>query len=346
MRLTFTFPTRSSDYGGKHGSARTSLRLPDTVGRLPEFKERVITLGKLIAEFSHVPVEISCRRVGIVDHLIASGDGEMSAPTSLVANTIIKMETYAFFRPEKVLLRFPAPSLLPIPFTEPATLDLRNPASDAYFMREFQAQTTEQQKYIDAIFAIANACLSLLNAEPPNENGHMWTFTGFHPHWEEPSTRKLVNEPKPPSSAHMHSGLKGAVVRALGTTQSLAPKPVRRYWAAPGVFKGVSMRSQSEIRCAAELEKRGIRWLYEYERLGPPQYLVDFFLPELGAWIEVKYSDLDARDEFQLPVVADYLASERGQRLFLFSNRSCYRISSEGFAPLDFKTFWTEIVLG
>ena len=42
----------------------------------------------------------------------------------------------------------------------------------------------------------------------------------------------------------------------------------RRIVSLPGVVKGVEMRSQLEVRFAEELERRGIAWRYEPERIG------------------------------------------------------------------------------
>ena len=114
--------------------------------------------------------------------------------------------------------------------------------------------------------------------------------------------------------------------------------------ARPGIYKGVQMRSQLEIRFAAELDERGIRWFYEGEALGAAQYLVDFYLPDLGTWVEVKGA-MTAKDRQVLPEIARTLKTERQQRLLLYSGSGpCYAINPSGFREVERKNFWAELM--
>lgn len=104
------------------------------------------------------------------------------------------------------------------------------------------------------------------------------------------------------------------------------------------------MRSQLEIRFAAELDERGIRWFYEGEALGAAQYLVDFYLPDLGTWVEVKGA-MTAKDRQVLPEIARTLKTERQQRLLLYSGSGpCYAINPSGFREVERKNFWAELM--
>jgi hypothetical protein len=67
----------------------------------------------------------------------------------------------------------------------------------------------------------------------------------------------------------------------------------------------IDLRSRLEAMFLAEIDKKGINWFYEPERIGRENYLVDFHLPELGVWVEVK-GVLRANDEMQLPQVGKY----------------------------------------
>ena len=59
--------------------------------------------------------------------------------------------------------------------------------------------------------------------------------------------------------------------------------------AKPGYYKGIYMRSQSEIKVAQWLDRIGIAWQYEVRiPLGIHNYLPDFYLPEYGIFWEVK----------------------------------------------------------
>src|SRR3990167_1772343 len=55
-------------------------------------------------------------------------------------------------------------------------------------------------------------------------------------------------------------------------------------------YNGVRFRSSYEVRFAKALDARGIGWQYEPKRfvLGSCSYLPDFFVPETGAFWEIK----------------------------------------------------------
>ncbi len=59
----------------------------------------------------------------------------------------------------------------------------------------------------------------------------------------------------------------------------------------PSFYKGQLMASQLECKWAFFLDHLNIKWQYEPERLQLPSgsvYMPDFFLPELGSWLEIK----------------------------------------------------------
>jgi hypothetical protein len=105
----------------------------------------------------------------------------------------------------------------------------------------------------------------------------------------------------------------------------------------PEAIKRTRFRSQLEIAFALQLEARGIRWFYEPERLC--RYLVDFYLPESRLWVEVK-GRLNSRDHLLLRDVATFLATERKQRLFMYTARQAYMVSASAFEPLTHADFW------
>lgn len=55
-------------------------------------------------------------------------------------------------------------------------------------------------------------------------------------------------------------------------------------------YNGVSFRSSYEVRVAQALDRLGVKWTYEPQRfhLGKFTYLPDFYLPDAGAYWEVK----------------------------------------------------------
>ena len=117
----------------------------------------------------------------------------------------------------------------------------------------------------------------------------------------------------------------------------------RRPGPIPGIFKGVQFRSQLEIRFAAELESRSIRWAYETERLGEGNYLVDFHLPDLKAWVEVK-GRFEPRDNYLLKDVATYLKEARGERLFVYTSGACFLVYPSRFTEIKRKDFWERLL--
>ena len=116
----------------------------------------------------------------------------------------------------------------------------------------------------------------------------------------------------------------------------------RRVGAVPGIFKDVQFRSQLEIRFVTQLEEYGIRWFYESERLGDGNYLVDFYLPDLKTWVEVK-GKFEPRDNYLLKDVAAYLKRERSERLYVFSASKAYAVNSASFHEIAHTLFWSKI---
>jgi len=62
--------------------------------------------------------------------------------------------------------------------------------------------------------------------------------------------------------------------------------------AIPTTFQGYELRSRLEARWATFLDKNALSWRYETEGfiLSPmgERYLPDFYIPELGIWLEIK----------------------------------------------------------
>lgn len=61
--------------------------------------------------------------------------------------------------------------------------------------------------------------------------------------------------------------------------------------AVPTTYNGTHFRSRLEANWATTLDANAIQWTYEPETIALPSgtvYIPDFWLPELGTWIEVK----------------------------------------------------------
>lgn len=122
-----------------------------------------------------------------------------------------------------------------------------------------------------------------------------------------------------------------------------AARGPRRGAATESIYRGALMRSRLEVTFAQELDRRGIAWQYEPERVGGGRYLVDFRLPDLKCWVEVK-GRFEARDDLLLPNVANHLRTERGERLFLFMRTRAFRVTWRGFEPLNLDEFWAALL--
>lgn len=117
--------------------------------------------------------------------------------------------------------------------------------------------------------------------------------------------------------------------------------PVSRFAAQPGEFDGIQFRSQLEIRFAAELKSRQIRYEYEKERLGKGRYQVDFYLPDLKCWVEVK-GVFQARDNYVLQEVAESLRRRR-EKVFVYMPDKVFRVEPNGFVPLSHHELWNAL---
>jgi len=110
--------------------------------------------------------------------------------------------------------------------------------------------------------------------------------------------------------------------------------------AVAGEFDGIEFRSQLEIRFAAELKKRGIEYEYESARIGKGKYMIDFYLPDQGIWVEVK-GKMDARDEYLLQECSEVLREERNELLYVYSNdRKMHLVHEDSLEYLWPGKFW------
>jgi hypothetical protein len=98
----------------------------------------------------------------------------------------------------------------------------------------------------------------------------------------------------------------------------------------PLALRYTRFRSQLEIAFALQLETHGVRWFYE---------------PEARSWVEVK-GCLSTRDYVLLREVAAFLAEERKQRLFMYTARRAYIVSSGDFSALTHADFWQILLTG
>jgi hypothetical protein len=209
-----------------------------------------------------------------------------------------------------------------------------------------------RKAYLQNMQTLSEHLLVLLNADNPAQS---WRFAGFDPRATQKSLitrhnkriRKSLSEKR--KQAREEEKRKQREAKRAEKLAANPPSPLshgagRTVGARPGIYRDVQMRSQLEIRFAAELDERGIKWVYEGEALGASSYLVDFYLPELGVWVEVK-GKFEPRDRQVLPEVAKYLKTERKHRLLVYSGSGmCYVVNPSGFREVERKNFWDELI--
>jgi hypothetical protein len=131
----------------------------------------------------------------------------------------------------------------------------------------------------------------------------------------------------------------------FGIKTQTAPPNIEDIRFAPGIYKGTPMRSQGEIAFARELDARRIRWQYEAGALGRSKYVVDFYLQDYRAWVDIRRSRPNQRDTVILSSLANTLWTERSQeRLFVFLPEEVLLINPEGMRILTHEEFWVRLV--
>jgi hypothetical protein len=355
MKVTFFFTASALPPLQAEQQVKTHLEFPDTALQFSDLQKHILQLSYITSQCTQAVLHVTCGLVGLSAYPIEPKP--VTAPleiADLFRHLILRFERYNGRYMEKTHLRIAVPVQSPLPFRLP---DKRSKTYhqhfDRYLIRPNQViiSSPEQQTYFDRINTLAELTLSLLNTETPLNGVHRWSFASFHPAWPDKAwlekARKAAAQKPPPKKRdvpiiaatpmpeHDEAASKADVSPLLRETQ----QEKRRYWARPGVFKGVRMRSQTEIRFAAAIDERGIRWEYEPEALGEEQYLVDFHLPDLKLWVECKHS-LDAYDRAQLPGVVQYLARERGETLLVYTQRKGYHFVGDEIESLHRTEFW------
>jgi hypothetical protein len=91
--------------------------------------------------------------------------------------------------------------------------------------------------------------------------------------------------------------------------------------AIPTRYAGCYFRSRLEARWAVFFDTLDIKWQYEPEGFETPHgwYLPDFYLPEGGAWVEIKGGSFTKKDKARASYVAQHVWDERGDKFRVIS---------------------------
>lgn len=358
MKLTFSF-TNQADLSvlSADDVYKSHFELPDAIRYLIRYEERISAVAAAVGQLSSALVHLTCTELGIKNRpikLVADpADGRALNHEFKIA--LVQFERdYGRGQSRQLKIYQPVSPVMPQLYFISQGRSKRKRYSlsrNLQQMGDWWCKTETDRAYARTLSLLADQLLMLLNAEASPDAGGGWRCSGFHPWWTE---KALIDR-------HNKRGKRQEAERRMRERQAqrqaeiIPPKPAdqmivkpengagRRYGARPGKFMGVQMRSQLEIRFAAELQERGIQWVYEGEVLGDGGYLVDFYLPELNCWVEVK-GQFEARDNYLLKEVAEYLKHERNHRLLVYTQTKSFVVNPSGFREVSHQQFWSVIL--
>lgn len=323
---------------------KSYFEIPDAAKSLPDIQEQIIAIAELVAQFTNASLHISCSDVGLKNHPIKQCD----EPTKITERLFYNRNAMCvYFEPDgkKYWLKRTLKVFSPLSPSFPR----RYSSDKGYYSLTIKWEDPIHIIYTERVQALSEQLLALLNMD-----GN-WYVPYFHPYLWQKSLANLHNKRSRIRNAEQRKRereeekrkareAKRAEKLTAHPSQPLTHGAGRTVGARPGIYNGVQMRSQLEIRFASELDERGIKWVYEGEALGESGYLVDFYLPDLSAWVEVK-GRFEPRDRQVLPTVAKYLKTERSHRLLVYTNSgTCFVVNPSGFREVERKNFWGELL--
>lgn len=359
MKLTFTFTdTNSQDISllPRESLYQSHLQLPDTVQQLPTAKEKILAISELVGQLTKASLHLTCKELNLKNYPIKLTTFDKTLATNQLRyawhNLVIYLESHHMGGKSQVLkIRMPVDPLIHIHPLSKGRKQLHHNLQ----LPKLDGKTEEQIAYITTITKLAEHCVELLNSDPSSIAPISWSLRGFHPFWPDNTAITTFNNRSKKQEAETKRQEKlvkkqqeqqAKVAQAIAEGKAPHSPPQtgagRRVGAVPGIFKGVQFRSQLEIRFATELEAKQIRWFYEAERLGDGNYLVDFYLPDLRCWVEVK-GRFEPRDHYLLKDVASYLKKERNERLFVYTQNKVFGASSSRFTEMPHPDFWQKV---
>ncbi len=324
---------------------RSYFEVPDAVKTLPDIRQKIIAIGELVGQFTNVSLHVSCSDVDLKNYPVKQRD----EPTKITERVFYNSSAMClYFEPsrrkygqKRVMLKIFSPLSPSFP--------RRYSRDKGYYSLTSKWEDPILIAYTERLQTLSEQLLALLNIDGD------WHVLYFHPYLWQKSLANLHNKRSRIRNAEQRKRereeekrkareAKRAEKLAAHPPQPLTHGAGRTVGARPGIYSGVQMRSQLEIRFASELDERGIKWLYEGEALGESGYLVDFYLPDLSAWVEVK-GRFEPRDRQVLPKVAKYLKTERSHRLLVYTNSgACFVVNPSGFREVERKNFWGELL--
>ncbi len=323
------------------GRFRSNFEVPDAAKALPDIQGQIIAIAESVGELTKASLHVDCADVGLKNYPIK--EGVLPTPNNMRLWHHWQVARLYFVR--KVGFRRDLTIYAPIQANFPSY-----PSGYHELRHKHLWKDPTMIAFGEHLQVLSDRLLTLLNTDGD------WYFESFHPYLFQNSIalrlRKLSRKDEVEARKQARDEEKRKAREAKLAEKIAAAPPAdplthgagRTVGARPGIYKGVQMRSQLEIRFAAELDERGIQWVYEGEALSASSYLVDFYLPDLGVWVEVK-GKFEARDRQVLPEVAKYLKSERKHRLLVYTGSGkCFVVNPSGFREVERRNFFGELV--
>ncbi|MBZ0299663.1 MAG: hypothetical protein K8J31_07990 [Anaerolineae bacterium] len=340
MKLTFFYSDLPIEDARPAYGCKATFEFPDEALNIADCRKHILKIATLVGEMTDAIMYITCKELDLQQHPI-----KLAKTSALIVTNTFRNCVLYFEHPKQRPSRYPQRRNLKI------LLPSKAPYQDTETPLPFQIAVSneDQRRYLDRLHALVDTCLLLLNADAPHPKFKEWRYLGFRTQVHDNAAITQFNKA---GDQRMREALKRdrAIAHAKARqADPNAPAPStgagRRPGAVPGIFKGVQFRSQLEIRFASELESRGIRWRYEVERLGEGNYLVDFYLPDLKVWVEVK-GRFEPRDDYLLKEVAAYLKQKRGERLLVYTSGTCFAVHPTRFTEIKRQNFWERMYGG
>lgn len=345
MKLTFKY-AESTDFKSlkSYDIITANFEIPDAAQHLIGYEQRIEKITEIVAQLSDAVIFFTCNELDMKNQLISPGRVEEGRQALFLKfhMAVLQFDTIRVRRSSRQLKIY-----LPVEPANPGAYTHRDrkKKSIRYYLRQpatARYNDEWEKAYQAKIQALSDQLLILLNADPSDD----WHFMGYHPWWKDRrASTRFNNRVKAQMKDEKQRRKREGKAKLKGQKPHPQTGAGRRPGAIPGEFMGVQFRSQLEIRFAAELASRDIKWIYELERLGKGNYLVDFYLPDLKTWVEVK-GRFEPRDDYLLREVADYLLSERNERLFVYTSGKPFVVKDGGFEKISRDDFWQMIMSG
>ncbi len=362
MKLTFTF-SDTADIGTltRDDLFPVNLELPDESVLLRDCRERILAIAECVGQLTNAVLHISCKELALKHYPIKTEKTEANPIRFSFRILLLRFERLSHnqFAHRNLKIVMPVSTLMPVELYTSRSgtrRDRKKAQATVHSTTSGWAREEDQKAYAGTIDVLATHCLSLLNSEPPAEGVNAWKFAGFNPSKVDNALITASNNRSKRRDQELRKSERedqrrkeraeqlAQKMAELGKPPTTTPQTGagRRVGAVPGIFMGITFRSQLEIRFVTQLEAKKIRWIYEGERLGEGQYLVDFYLPDLKCWVEVK-GRMEARDEYLLKEASAYLKRERGERLFMYTQNKAYRVNAHNFLEITHDDFWANL---